>query len=220
MILIQKWLFLVLLLQLSVIASGENSTEALVLHKTFRTENIYMKFDIHVNNDGNENTFSLIDESLHALLLDLEDSFSDKSNESESNSDVSTIESERNLSFGDNVLSTNLPELTQDIFSSTVVGSTMGTKVENSVNETVNSEIDGGINQTENLIENFLSLYPIESWKQHGYFTVDYIKLINPHWLQFPPTSNMVHYILGLMYCLIFCVGVSGNLLVIYMFMR
>lgn len=217
MILYQKWLFLVVILQLSVIASGENATEALVLSKTFRTENIYLKFDMHINNDGNENAFSLIDESLHALLLDLEDSFADKSNESDPI--LSTTSSERNLSFGDNVLSTNLPEL-DVIYSSTVVGSTMETEVENSVNETVNGEIHGGINQTENLIENFLSLYPIESWKQHGYFTVDYIKLINPHWLQFPPTSNMVHYILGLMYCLIFCVGVSGNLLVIYMFMR
>lgn len=66
----------------------------------------------------------------------------------------------------------------------------------------------------------FRSRYPVEQWKSLGYFTEDYLKLINKHWLQFHPPHHRSHYILAVLYTVIMTVGVTGNCLVIFMFIR
>uniref|UniRef100_A0A8D8SKY0 Opsin, ultraviolet-sensitive n=1 Tax=Cacopsylla melanoneura TaxID=428564 RepID=A0A8D8SKY0_9HEMI len=77
------------------------------------------------------------------------------------------------------------------------------------------------INETEDkLLETFRRMYPVETWKEKGWFTDDYLSLINRHWLQFEPPSSSSHYILASCYFLIMVIGCSGNVLVIVMYLR
>ena len=71
-----------------------------------------------------------------------------------------------------------------------------------------------------NLIENFKRVYPVELWQSEGYFTEQYLYSINPHWLQFPPPPPVNHYVLALLYCVIMVIGMTGNALVVFMFVR
>lgn len=66
----------------------------------------------------------------------------------------------------------------------------------------------------------FISRHPVDDWKALGYFTEDYLHVISKHWLQFPPASHSSHYVLAVLYALIMSVGVTGNFLVIFMFLR
>lgn len=66
----------------------------------------------------------------------------------------------------------------------------------------------------------FRSRYPIEEWISLGFFTEDYFLLINRHWMQFAPPYHSSHYILAAIYALVMTVGVTGNCLVIFMFLR
>nr|BAQ54741.1 opsin, rhodopsin-7 like [Somatochlora uchidai] len=70
------------------------------------------------------------------------------------------------------------------------------------------------------LRERFQSLWPTGLWKSHGLYNDDYLLLINPHWLGFPPPRPSSHYILAVLYTVVMVVGVSGNFLVIFMFCR
>lgn len=80
------------------------------------------------------------------------------------------------------------------------------------------------VNETKangsDVYEIFISLHPVEDWKALGYFTEDYLHVISKHWLQFPPAHHSSHYILAVLYALIMTVGVTGNFLVIFMFLR
>ncbi|XP_050520533.1 opsin, ultraviolet-sensitive-like [Daktulosphaira vitifoliae] len=77
-------------------------------------------------------------------------------------------------------------------------------------------------NQSEEIIfiESFQSKYPIYLWKEHGFYTDDYIKLINKYWFKFPPTSPFAHYTMAILYTIITAVGCFGNALVIIMYIR
>lgn len=66
----------------------------------------------------------------------------------------------------------------------------------------------------------FKTKYPIDDWKKYGFYTDDYIGLINGHWLAFDPPSNTAHYILGFLYTVIMVFGCSGNALVIFMYIK
>jgi len=47
----------------------------------------------------------------------------------------------------------------------------------------------------------------------------DYMKaIINPHWAKFPPVNPMWHYVLGLVYCILWFLGFCGNFLVVWLF--
>lgn len=80
------------------------------------------------------------------------------------------------------------------------------------------------VNETKangsDVYEIFISLHPVEDWKALGYFTEDYLHVISKHWLQFPPAHHGSHYILAVLYAIIMTVGVTGNFLVIFMFLR
>lgn len=44
--------------------------------------------------------------------------------------------------------------------------------------------------------------------------------VVNPHWLTFDPPSTLCHILLALIYLVLMAVGVVGNGLVIYLFVR
>lgn len=44
--------------------------------------------------------------------------------------------------------------------------------------------------------------------------------LVNPHWLQFDPPSHLSHLVLASVYVIIMVVGLAGNGLVVYLFIR
>jgi len=49
----------------------------------------------------------------------------------------------------------------------------------------------------------------------------DYMKpIIDPHWAKFPPVNPMWHYVLGLIYILLFVVGTGGNFMVVWLFTK
>ncbi|KAJ9583110.1 hypothetical protein L9F63_022553, partial [Diploptera punctata] len=88
------------------------------------------------------------------------------------------------------------------------------------------STLDYGWNFTlenftlSDMIENFKRMYPVALWESEGLFTEQFLLSINPHWLQFSPPPTVNHYILAALYCVILVVGIIGNALVIFMFVR
>lgn len=81
------------------------------------------------------------------------------------------------------------------------------------------SECKKEINLTE-LIQTFKSKWPVDQWKTWGLFNEDYLFEIDVYWLQFPPPSPTSHYVLGILYVVIMIIGVLGNVLIIFMFLR
>lgn len=57
-------------------------------------------------------------------------------------------------------------------------------------------------------------------WKDHGFYTDDYIQLINVHWFKFRPPADTAHYVLGILYTIIMVFGCFGNSLVIFMYIK
>ncbi|XP_075216486.1 uncharacterized protein LOC142321889 [Lycorma delicatula] len=81
---------------------------------------------------------------------------------------------------------------------------------------------EGNRTQTEHeiLIEIFKTRYPVQTWLSLGLFTEDYLYSINSHWLGFQPPLHSSHYILAALYCLVMTIGICGNCLVIFMYLR
>lgn len=48
----------------------------------------------------------------------------------------------------------------------------------------------------------------------------EFLAKINPFWLSFPPPSAGAHRWMGVIYCLMMIVGISGNALVIILFIK
>lgn len=74
-------------------------------------------------------------------------------------------------------------------------------------------------NKTDESID-FKTTHPVSKWENNGFYTDDYIKLINEHWFKFTPPNPLSHYILGFLYIVIMLVGCLGNLLVIIMYIK
>lgn len=74
-------------------------------------------------------------------------------------------------------------------------------------------------NQTA-LIRDLKKNWPIQEWIDDGYFTEEYIKDINVHWLKYPSPEPINFYIFGAIYLFITIIGLVGNVLVIYLFIR
>lgn len=70
------------------------------------------------------------------------------------------------------------------------------------------------------LVDEFKRLWPVWRWRQYGYFSDDYLDLINVHWLQYPPPSEAVQKTLGGMYLLFATAGCWGNVIVLFMYLR
>lgn len=91
---------------------------------------------------------------------------------------------------------------------------------DNPINEEVIKNDTISDNDTNIIITKFLRLYPINDWKENGFFHESYLKEINKHWLTFSPPEKRNHLILAGCYIVIMIVGLFGNLLVIVMFIR
>jgi hypothetical protein len=72
----------------------------------------------------------------------------------------------------------------------------------------------------DQLVRTFSAKYPMESWERLGHFDESYLRLINRHWLTFDPPSPSTHHFLAALYVLLMIIGLSGNFLVIFMFVR
>ena len=66
----------------------------------------------------------------------------------------------------------------------------------------------------------FVTLYPVEMWKSEGFFADEDLFNINCHWLKFAPVKPLAHFVLGIIYIVIFAIGCSSNLLVICVLIR
>lgn len=66
----------------------------------------------------------------------------------------------------------------------------------------------------------FKTKYPTDMWKDHGFYTDDYVRLINGHWFKFMPPGPTAHYVLAVLYTVIMVFGCSGNFLVIFMYIK
>ncbi|KAL4716659.1 hypothetical protein ACJJTC_008294 [Scirpophaga incertulas] len=70
------------------------------------------------------------------------------------------------------------------------------------------------------LLSKFKEQWPIDRWKKYGFYTDEYLPLINRHWLRFPPPDPAINYVLGTLYIVMMIVGCSGNALVLYMYFK
>lgn len=73
---------------------------------------------------------------------------------------------------------------------------------------------------TSELLALFRSRWPIAQWEQTGYFSEEFLHKINPYWMRFPPPDPQSHYALAIIYAVVMTIGVTGNSLVICMFIR
>ncbi|XP_053603281.1 opsin Rh3-like isoform X2 [Plodia interpunctella] len=84
-----------------------------------------------------------------------------------------------------------------------------------------NSECSNcSVDEHADLVAQFKSHWPVESWKNTGFFTEDYLNLINDHWLHFPPPSETIQKLLGGLYLMFSTVGSWGNVIVLFMYIR
>lgn len=70
------------------------------------------------------------------------------------------------------------------------------------------------------VFSDFKTNYPVNEWKLHGFYTDDYMLLINSHWFKFRPPKPTSHYVLGFLYTVIMMFGCFGNSLVIFMYTK
>lgn len=83
-----------------------------------------------------------------------------------------------------------------------------------------NNQINDTVKSTTLMITDFKTKYPVNKWKLHGFYTDDYIRLINSHWFKFMPPNPTSHYVLGILYAVIMIFGCFGNSLVIFMYTK
>lgn len=53
-----------------------------------------------------------------------------------------------------------------------------------------------------------------------GTITESFLKKINPHWLKYPPQTARAHYTLAIIYFIMMIFGLTGNALVIFIFIK
>ncbi|CAH2105440.1 unnamed protein product [Euphydryas editha] len=105
-------------------------------------------------------------------------------------------------------------QITNQTFRETDMRSTNANEFKNISNS--NNTLD----EKFELIQRFKKMWPVSTWKMSGYFTEDYLDLINKHWLQFPPPSEAAQKSLGAFYLLFATVGCWGNVMVIFMYLK
>lgn len=81
----------------------------------------------------------------------------------------------------------------------------------------INTTFDLNVSRT---IDKFKLSWPIKQWIELGYFSEEYIKDINVHWLRYPPPDDSSFYVIGTLYTIIMSIGILGNILVMYLFVR
>jgi len=70
------------------------------------------------------------------------------------------------------------------------------------------------------LLQHFVQVYPVEQWKKEGFFEDDHLLDIDCHWMEFEPTRSSVHFLLAVIYVIVFLIGSLSNTLAIYIIVR
>ena len=69
-------------------------------------------------------------------------------------------------------------------------------------------------------VQHFKKIYPVEQWKKEGFFEEKDLLDIHCHWMGFEPPRPYVHFLLAVIYLMVFLVGFCSNSLVIYIVSR
>ncbi|KAK7790844.1 hypothetical protein R5R35_010719 [Gryllus longicercus] len=72
----------------------------------------------------------------------------------------------------------------------------------------------------QQLRTSFKERYPVHLWQRYGFFTDNFLEMMNEAWMKYPPPSPSAHYIMASIYIVLMLVGTSGNGLVVYLFIR
>lgn len=73
---------------------------------------------------------------------------------------------------------------------------------------------------SELTVQHFKEVYPVEQWKEKGFFEEQDLLDIPCHWMGFEPPRSSVHFTLAVIYIIVFLVGFFSNGLVIYIMNR
>ncbi|KAM3967348.1 opsin Rh3 [Aphomia sociella] len=79
---------------------------------------------------------------------------------------------------------------------------------------------DSNIDNRTLLVANFKRAWPVGKWREYGYFSDDFLDLINEHWLHFPPPPETLQRILGGFYLVFSTAGCWGNVVVLFMYIK
>ncbi|XP_030766864.1 opsin, ultraviolet-sensitive-like isoform X2 [Sitophilus oryzae] len=71
----------------------------------------------------------------------------------------------------------------------------------------------------DRIIEEFKSKWEVKEWTRH-FFTEDHLTDINIHWLKFDAPKKSSFIILAVLYIIVMVLGLFGNYLVVFLFMR
>jgi len=80
------------------------------------------------------------------------------------------------------------------------------------------SSVDDG--DCPELLLRFKRAYPVNQWKMEGFFEDQHLLDIDCHWMTFEPTRSSVHFLLTIIYVIVFLIGFFSNSLVIYIVSR
>lgn len=76
------------------------------------------------------------------------------------------------------------------------------------------------LSECPELLKHFKELYPVEHWKVEGFFEDDDLLSVSCHWLGFNPPRPSLHFLLAVIYILVFLIGLLSNSLVLYVIGR
>ena len=86
--------------------------------------------------------------------------------------------------------------------------------------ETSECNFTDTIGNDSDLIETFKLRFSYNLWKNHVFFSDDYVYEINEHWMRFCPPSKAHFYVLAFLYILVMIAGTIGNLVVVILYFR
>ena len=70
------------------------------------------------------------------------------------------------------------------------------------------------------LVQHFKQVYQIEQWKAEGFFQDEDVLDIACHWMAFEPPRSSDHFLLTVIYIIVFLVGFLSNTIVIFIIGR
>ncbi|KAI9549944.1 hypothetical protein GHT06_005214 [Daphnia sinensis] len=82
--------------------------------------------------------------------------------------------------------------------------------------DVINRETLDGTLACDLLRKQFVVLYPVEAWKSNGFFDDTDLMDINCHWLQFKPARPAAHFMLAVIYTVVFVIGLVSNIVIVY----
>jgi len=79
---------------------------------------------------------------------------------------------------------------------------------------------DAGQGCPNELVQHFKEVYPVEQWKNEGFFVDSDLLDIDCHWMAFEPARPSTHFILTIAYVVVFLLGFCSNTFSIYIIAR